>query len=342
MATKEFKALAYDGAMLLANADYNVCRDSPTPREAFFDRTSMPVGQWISPANRPEIARSYLIFDTSELETLIPVGATIRRSYIIFGTAGTIADHLFQVVAQKGLSEEYPHVPVDSYVDYDRTKYEGNLGKLEPTVLGGMIFFPAGSILELNADGISQIKREGYTKFCLRSTDDIEGNPTYPESPHNGLVQLETYESGNPAKLIVEWLEPAPPPPEYVLTLTSSGGGTTNPAPSVYSYPSNESVVIDAISNVGYFFDHWELDGVFAGSDLRYALTMTKNYSLYAVFKKEEEEPEPPPRACLIAAMLIPLGLSYLLPFIRMFRDHFLPNSIQQLYYLISAFLLRF
>lgn len=50
---------------------------------------------------------------------------------------------------------------------------------------------------------------------------------------------------------------------------------------------------------------------------------------------------EPPTStACLIAAILIPLGLCHILPVIRLFRDNHVPKLLQGLYYGFSKFVL--
>ncbi|GAI57803.1 unnamed protein product, partial [marine sediment metagenome] len=51
------------------------------------------------------------------------------------------------------------------------------------------------------------------------------------------------------------------PPPEHILTITSTTGGTTDPPPGAHSYPEGTTVTVTAITDAGYLFDHWELDG---------------------------------------------------------------------------------
>ena len=73
------------------------------------------------------------------------------------------------------------------------------------------------------------------------------------------------------------------PPLEYTLTITCTVGGTTDPAPGTYTYPEGTAVIVNAIPDVGYYFDHWELNGV----DYTFktiTVTMNKNYTLHAIF----------------------------------------------------------
>ena len=74
------------------------------------------------------------------------------------------------------------------------------------------------------------------------------------------------------------------PPPEYTLTITSSAGGTTDPAPGAYSYPEGTVVSVTAIPDLGYNFDHWELDGSNIGSANPTSVTMDADHALHAVF----------------------------------------------------------
>src|SRR3990170_211225 len=71
----------------------------------------------------------------------------------------------------------------------------------------------------------------------------------------------------------------------YTLTITTTTGGTTNPSPGSHTYIVGATVSVTATPNVGYYFDHWELPpGANIGSFNPISLTMTKDYSLHAVF----------------------------------------------------------
>ena len=71
----------------------------------------------------------------------------------------------------------------------------------------------------------------------------------------------------------------------YTLTITSTSGGTTDPAPDSYSYDEGTVVSVTAIPDSGYCFDHWELDGVDAGSANPIAVTINADHTLHAVFE---------------------------------------------------------
>ncbi|MCZ2809641.1 MAG: PQQ-binding-like beta-propeller repeat protein, partial [Candidatus Bathyarchaeota archaeon] len=72
--------------------------------------------------------------------------------------------------------------------------------------------------------------------------------------------------------------------PIYTLTITANNAGTTNPAPGTYTYYEGTTVVVYAIPNPDYVFDHWELDSVNVGSSYPYTVTMDADHTLHAVY----------------------------------------------------------
>jgi len=72
--------------------------------------------------------------------------------------------------------------------------------------------------------------------------------------------------------------------PLYTLTITTTVGGTTNPAPGDQQYPYGTLVGVLATPDVGYDFDHWELDTVDVGTGNPYSVLMDENHTLHAVF----------------------------------------------------------
>lgn len=74
------------------------------------------------------------------------------------------------------------------------------------------------------------------------------------------------------------------PPVQYILAVSASTGGTISPVPGSYLYNSGDTASITATANPGYIFDHWELDGVVAGSANPYLIIMDANHSLNTVF----------------------------------------------------------
>jgi hypothetical protein len=71
----------------------------------------------------------------------------------------------------------------------------------------------------------------------------------------------------------------------YTLTITATTGGTTDPPPGTYTYSSGTTVMVTAIPNSGYVFDHWELysDNISSTAN-PVSITMDMNHTLNAVF----------------------------------------------------------
>jgi len=95
-------------------------------------------------------------------------------------------------------------------------------------------------------------------------------------------------------------MNPYAPPPSYTLTITPTVGGTTDPSPGTYTYVNGTEVSVTALSNIGFSFDYWLLNGE-VRTENPITITMDKNYTLEAFFvddiKPEISEPwqEPPP-----------------------------------------------
>lgn len=265
----------------LTRTQYDACRDSVASREHFFDIDYMTVGQWII-MDGYEILRGYLHFDTSELpDDAIITYAELRLKCL--GTDSTVDTPVFDLVIQHGLTPEFPHMPYGAGVDFDRTQYGGDGGRISTTKLPGLQpMFPTDIVIPLTAEGISWINKLGNTKVILRTSPDIDGiMPTTSE-----WANFATTESANPPELYVEYIV------EHELTITSSLGGTTKPVPGVYSYEEGSNVPVEAIADSGFIFDHWELDGVNVGTALTYTVLMDTMHTLHAVFVTAPPTPQ--------------------------------------------------
>jgi hypothetical protein len=129
---------------------------------------------------------------------------------------------------------------------------------------------------------------------------------------------------------------PPPPPTTYKLNLNSTVGGTTDPAPSIYEYDAGSTVTVTAIPDVGYKFNHWELDGVVKSAN-PLSILMDKDHTLLAVFAEI-----PPPTKCFIATATYGSPLAPQLHILRKFRDHYLPDFIVETYYRVSPPIARY
>jgi len=71
----------------------------------------------------------------------------------------------------------------------------------------------------------------------------------------------------------------------YSLTITAGAGGTTNPAPGLHSEAAGTNVVVTAMPEVGYVFDHWATDENNNNSvSTNITVVMNSNHSILAVF----------------------------------------------------------
>jgi hypothetical protein len=70
----------------------------------------------------------------------------------------------------------------------------------------------------------------------------------------------------------------------HTLTISVSQGGTTNPAPSTYTYDNPTNVSVQAIPSANYFLDHWVYDGADKGSQNPIIVYVGSSHSLYAAF----------------------------------------------------------
>jgi hypothetical protein len=81
---------------------------------------------------------------------------------------------------------------------------------------------------------------------------------------------------------------------KYRLTIQTTTGGTTNPLPGTYVYNASSTAQVVAFPSTNYTFDHWELDGVLAGSVSSISVSMNQDHVLKAVFSLT------PPKRCIL------------------------------------------
>ena len=73
-------------------------------------------------------------------------------------------------------------------------------------------------------------------------------------------------------------------PPTYTLTISATPGGTTNPPPGPYQYAEGDTVTVEAIPDLGYNFDHWELNAeIYTDNPIPFVMP-PRNITLHAVF----------------------------------------------------------
>ncbi len=176
--------------------DYDEARD--LQRGCGYSSSSFNVGQTIrrTATNKIDIYRSFLYFNTTDIPSNAEIGAGALSLYSL-----NTPDTVFDIVIQNGQPSHpqyrglpHPHdiagwdpnnYPYPWYFglegnvywgetsayDYDRTNYHGDGGRISTSD------FESASYTEfdLSNDGLNWITKNGMTKLCLRSSQDIEG-----------------------------------------------------------------------------------------------------------------------------------------------------------------------
>jgi len=151
------------------------------------------IGQRYHPSSGAyEIARGFVIFDTSSIPDDFPIDSAVIRLTIYTKRVGAS----FDIVVQRG-DGTHPHLPIEAS-DYYLGYYSGDGGRYPAE----MAPESGDVVIQLNSQGISWINKTGLTKFCLRSSKDILGiPPTTDEIIWFYGVYLEI--SGSPSPLTI-------------------------------------------------------------------------------------------------------------------------------------------
>jgi len=162
--TVVFSSLPSDGRIEHISHSYGEVRNATDGRISDKDYWN-----WLGQANDSDIAyavfRVFLFFDTSS----IPENAIITSATLSIKVYVDLSSTDFNLTIQNG--DVYPSNPLKP-TDYYYGHYTG---------IGGI--FDTSHIrigynnITLNQEGIKWINREGITKFCLRSSRDINNIP---------------------------------------------------------------------------------------------------------------------------------------------------------------------
>ncbi|MCK5641300.1 MAG: hypothetical protein KAJ19_10900, partial [Gammaproteobacteria bacterium] len=176
---------------------------SPTSGTLDVDRDVFSIGQERTIPNW-EVHRGFIYFNTSTLDT----NDTIEDAILLVYIEVIANDRDFTVYVQSGMPTN-PHVPLEAS-DYNKGVYYGGLGG------GNLANTSALSALEwweipLNT---SYIKKDGWTKLCLRSDWDIFGvvNPGATDDDSLNLYGWEFPEFG--VRLLINATAASEPEPE--------------------------------------------------------------------------------------------------------------------------------
>ena len=169
--TYRIKASSVDSYMYGEALSYSGARDATAPcgsppcvHGPYAGEGTWKVGQVLS-FGFYRIYRAYVYFDTSSIK-----GNILSAKLWLKQKGWEIDDWDFDVVIQSGMPT-YPHNPTVAG-DYDRTKYSGDGGSKNTSE-----WYPPADTwkaIDLNATGIGWINVGGETKFCLRSSKDID------------------------------------------------------------------------------------------------------------------------------------------------------------------------
>lgn len=113
------------------------------------------------------VQRGFVHFDTSALEGYVITAATLDL-YV-----WNIQDHDNEMIQIQSGMPTYPHMPLE-VGDYDLTHYvtDANCGNKDITTF----VLDSYNSISLDVSGLAEINTTGWTKFCLRTTGDINNN----------------------------------------------------------------------------------------------------------------------------------------------------------------------
>jgi len=162
---------------------YAGARDAASGTVFSSDYTNATIAQDFSYPNYYSICRAFVFFDTSSL----PDDAVI--TYATLGLYGWYdgSNRDFDIVIQSGMPT-YPRDPIVPQ-DYNRLNYSGDGGRFNTS---GWTTSGYNNIT-LNSTGMGWIKTTESTKFCLRSSRDIDS--IAPDATLEA-VRFQTSESG--------------------------------------------------------------------------------------------------------------------------------------------------
>ena len=242
-----FYSISSDGDADKYGYDYYETWSASSAEYVFDNLDDIYVGQYYLgyPYYEYAIFRSFLFFDTSSL----PDEAVITSATLSLYGSEDWSTYDFKINIQNG-QPEYPHNPIVAN-DYYNGYYSGDGGS----------FYTSGfttngyNDIQLDAEGMDWINKQGTTKFCLRSDQDIN----YWEPYEDQFVIFYSSEKGESfqPKLTVEYDSPDLPD----LTVTDIWID-----PSSF-YPDDLVDIWMTIENIGsgdaidYFYVDVFLDG---------------------------------------------------------------------------------
>jgi hypothetical protein len=149
-----------------ADSNYATAHDSATGTIVDTTTTSIVSQHYSAMFPWYHMYRSFEFFDTSGLGS----GATLSSGNLSIWGSLDLSTTDFYITIQNG-QPTYPHNPLVGG-DFLYSQYSGNGGQL--TTVG---YSTSGyNNIPLSADGLSWVQKTGTTKFCIRSSRDINSN----------------------------------------------------------------------------------------------------------------------------------------------------------------------
>ena len=179
-----------DGYIYTNNANYNTVRNA-TSGTVGSSATTLYLGQRKF-GSTYFIYRGFLMFNT----TALPSNAYIDNATISLYKNSDYSTTDFLLTVQNG-QPTYPHNPLQT-TDYNKDYYSGNGGSFNTSGFGS-----GYNNINLNTNGISWLNKSGWTKLCLRSNRDINGNA--PTGNEFIIVYANEQGSGYQPKLVINY-----------------------------------------------------------------------------------------------------------------------------------------
>ena len=167
--TRTFSSQTYDGYLWAAwqqGSTYGAVRNSTTAQNNWNESSFLGIGQRCLGGSY-YLRRSFVYFDTS----IIPNDGTITSVVLSLYVEENASKKVFNITIQNG-QPNYPRIPLVKG-DYYYVYYGGNGGSRSISTISALNYWN----ITLNTDGISWINKQGITKLCLRSSDDINNIP---------------------------------------------------------------------------------------------------------------------------------------------------------------------
>lgn len=222
------------------HSTYQEARDAAEADSTDNDAYDINVSQWHNVTlGRYGVVRSFVFFDTSSL----PDDAVITSATLSLYCISKDNDVDFDVVIQIGENSDFPHDPLENG-DYYYGHWLDNGGSINTS---NIVVSAYNDITLTDNANENWIIRTGTTKFCLRSSRDIDN--VAPADPNQETVYFygeNTTGTPYPPKLVVSFL----PPTQPTLYSPADGGAEANPYPTFEwtnaSYADNHRLLVDA------------------------------------------------------------------------------------------------